>query len=157
MTARASRPWRHLRPDRRRAAALLLLVLVGGLAIMMLTHDWLRSAPAHDHILLGAPASSLAHHTHSWDERDHAFSAWKSVEPAWPAGPSSAEAPDGRVVSLHAGASLLLEILTFTLVIGLTLLPGRFGLGGGLRLVPGDGCQVVGRQPRPALPPPRSA
>ena len=156
MTARASRPWRHLRPDRRRAA-LLLLVLVGGLAIMTLTRDWLRSAPAHDHILLGAPASSLAHHTHSWDERDHAVTAWQSVEPASPAGPSGADTPDGRVVSLHAGASLLLEILTYTLVISLTLLPGRFGPAGGLRLVPADGCQIAGWQPGPALPPPRSA
>jgi hypothetical protein len=157
MTARASMPQRHSRPDRRRAASLLLLVLVGGLAIMMFTRDWLRSAPVHDHILFGAPASSLAHHTHTWDELDHASTAWQSVEPTTPASPSDAGAPDGRVVSLHAAAGALLESLNFTLVIGVAYLLGRFGPGGGLRLVPGESCHVVGQLPGPPLPPPRSA
>ncbi len=150
-------PQRHFRPDRRRAAALLLLVLVGGLAIMMLTRDWLRSAPVHDHILLGAAASGLAHHTHTWDELDHVFTAWQSVEPSTLASPSDARAPDGRVVSLHAAAGALFEILNFTLAIGAAFLLSRFGLGGGVRLVPGDGCQVGGQLPGPPLPPPRSA
>ncbi len=150
-------PQRHFRPDRRRAAALLLLVLVGGLAIMMLTRDWLRSAPVHDHILLGAVASGLAHHTHTWDELDHASTAWQSVEPTTPASPSDAGAPGGRVISLQAAAGALLEVLSFTLAIGVAYLLSRFGLGGGVRLVPGDGCQVVGQLPGPPLPPPRSA
>ena len=148
---------RHSLPDHRRAASLLFVVLIGGLAIMMLTRDWLRSAPAHDHILFGAPASSLAHHTHPWDEPDHAFTTWASVEPATPASSPGAAAPDERVVSLHAGAGVLLEILSFTLAIGVPYLLSRFGLGGGVRLVPGDGCHVVGQLPGPPLPPPRSA
>ena len=150
-------PQRHFRPDRRRTASLLLLVLVGGLAIMMLTRDWLRSAPVHDHILLGAPASGLAHHTHSWDELNHAFTAWKTVEPTTLANSSGAGAADGQVVSLHAGAGLLLQVLNFALVLGVAFLLGGFGLGSGLRLVPGDGCQLVGQSPGPPLPPPRSA
>ena len=157
MTRRASMPQRHFRPDRRRAAVLLLLVLVGGLAIMMLTRDWLRSAPVHDHILLGAVASGLAHHTHTWDELDHASTAWQSVEPTTPARPSVAGAPDGRVVSLHAAAGALVEGLNLTLVLGVAFLLGRFGLGGGLRLVPGEGRHIVGQLPGPSLPPPRSA
>ena len=124
---------------------------------MMLTRDWLRSAPVHDHILFGAPASGLAHHTHTWDELNHAFTAWKSVEPTTPTSPSDAGEPDGRVVSLHAGVGLLLDVLNFTLMIGVALLLGRFGLGGGSRLVPWDGSHVVGQLPGPPLPPPRSA
>ncbi len=150
-------PQRHFRPDRRRAAVLLLLILVGGLAIMMLTRDWLRSAPVHDHILLGAVASGLAHHTHTWDELDHASTAWQSVEPITLASPSDAGAPEGRVLSLNAAAGALLEILNFTLAIGVAYLLGRFGLGGSVRLVTSDGCQVVGQLPGPPLPPPRSA
>ncbi len=150
-------PQRHSLPDRRRVALLLFFVLIGGLAIMMLTRDWLRSAPAHDHFLFGAPASSLAHHTHPWDEPDHAFTTWTSVEPITPASPSDAGAPDGRVVSLHAAAGVLLEILSFTLAIGVAYLLSRFGLGGGVRLVPDNGCHVVGQLPGPPLPPPRSA
>ncbi len=157
MTARALTPQRHFRPDPRWAASLLLLILVGGLAIMMLTRDWLRSAPIHDHILFGVPASSLAHHTHTWDELDHASTAWQSVEPTTPASPSDSGAPGGRVISLQAAAGALLEVLNFTLVIGVAYLLGRFGLGGGVRLVPGDGCQVVGQLLCPPLPPPRSA
>ena len=157
MTARASMPQRHFRPDRRRAAALLLLILVGGLAIMTLTRDCLRSAPVHDHVLFGAPASSLAHHTHPWDERDHASTAWQSVEPTTSTSPSDAGAPDRRVVSLHAAAGALVEGLNFALVLGVAFLLSRFGLGGGLRLVPRDGCHVVGQLPGPPLLPPRSA
>ena len=156
MIARASMLQRHFRPDRRRAASLLLLVLVGGLAIMMLTRDWLRSAPVHDHILIGVPATSLVRHTHTWDELDRASTAWQSVEPTTPARPPDAGAPNGRVVSLHA-AGALLEVLNFTLVLGVAALLGRFGLGGGLRLVPGDGCHSAGQLPGPSLPPPRSA
>ena len=150
-------PQRHTCPDGRRAAALLLVILVGGLAIMMLTRDWLRSAPIHDHILLGVPASSLAHHTHPWDEHDHASTAWQSVEPTTPASRYDAGSPEGRVVSLHAGAGALLESLNFALVIGAAVLLGRFGPGGGLRLAPGDGRHIVGQLPGPPFPPPRSA
>ncbi len=148
---------RHFRPEQRWAAVLLLLVLVGGLAIMMLTRDWLRSAPVHDHILLGTVASGLAHHAHTGDELDRASAAWQSVEPTTPASPFDAGAPDGRVLSLQAAAGALLEILSFTLAIGVAYLLSRFGPGGGVRLVPGDGCHVVGQLPGPPLPPPRSA
>ena len=150
-------PQRPFRPDPHGAALLLLLILIGGLAIMTLTRDWLRSAPVHDHILLGAVASGLAHHTHTWDELDHASTAWQSVEPSTPASSSDAGAPGGRVVSLHAAAGALVESLSLALVIDAAFLLGRFGLGGGLRLVPGQGCHVVGQLPGPPLPPPRSA
>ncbi len=157
MTARALMPQRHFRPDPRWAASLLLLILAGGLAIMTFTRDWLRSAPVHDHVLFGAPASSLAHHTHPWDERDHASTAWQSVEPTTSTSPSDAGAPDRLVVSLHAAAGALVEGLNLTLVLGVAFLLSRFGLGGGLRLVPGDGRHIVGQLPGPPLPPSRRA
>ena len=138
-------------------AAPLLLILVGGLAIMMLTRDGLRSAPVHDHILFGGPASSLAHHRHTWDGPIQELAAWTSVEPPSPARSPGAGTLDGRVVSLHAAASLLLDVLSLALVIGVTLLLGRSGLGGGSRLVPLGGCRLAGQRPGPSRPPPRSA
>jgi len=149
------------RGTRRYAALGLLLVLLGGLSITTFTHNWINSLPYHDHIILGARAMGLVHHSHNGDQLSHWMDGVQMVGVAMPddaaSSASSSSPAGGGIVSLKSLNGLQPEINSYTAT-GLFALVALIALAArGLRLRREALFLPGGQFPAPPLPPPRLA
>ena len=153
---------RKRREETTRYTALgLLLVLLSGLSITTCTHGWISSLPYHDHIILGARAMGLVHHSHSGDQLSHWMNGVQMVGVAMPevaaSSASSSSPADGGIVSLKSLNGLQPEINSYTAT-GLFALVALIALAArGVRLRREGQFRPGGQFPAPPLPPPRLA
>lgn len=145
----------------RYAALVLLLVLLGGLSITACTRNWFSSLPHHDHIILGARAMGLVHHSHNGDQLSHWMNGVEMVGTAMPDDGSVSVVPDrsanGGIVSLRSLNGLQPEINSYTAT-GLFALVALIALAArGVHLRRDGAFFASGQYPAPLFPPPRPA
>ncbi len=160
LTARVATGKRD-RNTARYAALVLLLVLLSGLSITACTRDFISSLPYHDHIILGARAMGLVHHSHNGDQLSHWMAGVEMVGAAMPDDGSVSVVPDpsgnSGIVSLRSLNGLQPEINSYTAtglfaLVALLVLAAR-----GVRLRPDGAFLASGQCPAPLFPPPRPA
>jgi hypothetical protein len=147
------------RETTRYAALGLLLVLLSGLSITTCTHNWFNSLPYHDHIILGARAMGLVHHSHNGDQLSHWMNGVQMVGVAMPDDAASSASPSspagGGIVSLKSLNGLQPEINSYTAT-GLFALVALIAFAARGVLLHREGLFLpAGQFPAPPLPPPR--
>ena len=150
---------KELRNTRRCAALVLLLVLLGGLSITSFTRDWIGSLPSHDHLILGARAMGLLHHTHRGDQLTHWMNGVEMVGAAMPHKDTTGagQRSDSGIISLKSLSGLQPEINSYTAT-GLFALVALIALAArGVRLRSEYAFLANGQFPAPLSPPPQPA